>query len=265
MVENAKKIFVSHHNSDAPALGQLKSELKPFGFDCFLAHEDIETGEHPLGVIEEEIRSCEIFLYITKEESNKSAFCQQEIGMAKALNKPIITTRQGELAAPCFIGENEIQAIRYKEIDDNFFNKIYEYLIGALPPSEELKKHLKNLGIEGFSQTPRKNTIYLEYNNWNDLGYQTKFNLKIDGKEVGWVQIGYINQQKGEHTCKKLPPFFLRLQLPLFSRLFFNGNLPPKKIEGLRYLLNDVELMPKEEKKQISNEGVYKDSLFRNY
>ncbi len=85
------KIFISHHHSDASALGQLKDCLALGRFDFFLAHEDIKPGEHDLATIEKEIRACHGFVYVGSEEANASPFCQHEVGMAKALDKKIIT------------------------------------------------------------------------------------------------------------------------------------------------------------------------------
>lgn len=124
--EEPKKIFVSHHHSDAVALGKLKSSLAPIGFDCFLAHEDINPGEHDLERIEKEIRECDAFIYVSSKKANASAFCQQEIGMAKALEKEIITAMIKNNPPDGFI--QHPQAICCQAINDDFHNKIYKRL-----------------------------------------------------------------------------------------------------------------------------------------
>ena len=57
----AKKIFISHHHSQAAALSELKSNLHKIGFEAFLAHDDIEPGAHALDAIEKELMACDVF------------------------------------------------------------------------------------------------------------------------------------------------------------------------------------------------------------
>ena len=264
------KIFISHHHSDAVALSDFKDKLKPIGFRCFLAHEDINPGEHDLDTIENEIRECDAFLYIGGKDANKSSFCQQEIGAARALKKEIIPTMTKGNSPKGFIGR--IQAISYQKINDDFLGKISIRLLEIFPPPEEVKDHLKVLGAKGFfvKSIPNKvklipNTIYLQPSNWNDFGYLTLFSASIGNQSEGEVKIGYINQPTRTHTYKKLPSFFTHLQLPFFSRVQCDQRvLPQEKIKSLHYLLNETTLMSDEDQKKVINEGVYETSLCRD-
>ena len=83
------EIFISHHNSQARLLMPFKEICKQVCINTFLAHEDIDIGEHDVDTIEKSIKDCDYFIYICSEESNNSSACQQEIGMAKGLNKNI--------------------------------------------------------------------------------------------------------------------------------------------------------------------------------
>ena len=260
------KVFVSHHNDDAPALSLLKKQLEPVGFKCFLAHEDIPAGDNDLAKIEEELRECGVLLYIGNEKSNASAFCQQEIGIAKGLNKKIITTMTQGCPPGGFIAS--IQAITYTNIDNDFCFRICEYLLKEFPRLEETRSHLEILGVDGFSKgsSPSPNSIHLLPDNWDDWGFSTTFNILINRKDIGRVQIGYIGQKTGEHTSGKLLHFFTDIKLPFFSRMLLNEyqtELDFNKVKSLKHLLNDTTLMPDIEKNKIENEEVYQISLCR--
>ena len=223
------RIFISHHHTDAEALSELKSKLEPLGFSCFLAHEDIKPGKNDLKKIKKEIRKCDTFLYIGSEAADKSSFCQQEIGMAKGLKKEIITTMTKDCSPQGFT--RNTQAITYQRIknkssndedfDNEFFNKILKALLKRFPPlPQEVTKHLKVLGVKGFSMKPEKNMIHLQpEKNRNDKLYQTLFQININKQYVMTAKIGYAGQPTGEHTSEKMPRFFTHLQWPFFSQI----------------------------------------------
>ena len=265
--QDVQKIFISHHNTDAPSLSKLKSKLVATGFQCFLAHEDINPGAHDLESIEKEIRDCDIFLYVGSEEANKSSFCQQEVGMAKGLNKKIFTAGTSRFLPEAFI--KNTQAIKYSKIDNDFCTKVHKTILQALPLPKAVEKHLKILDIQGFGLTQQNDCIYLQAGDWNDTGYQTSFDIRNKGAGVGCaVKIGYSEQPKWQHTSEKLPNFFTHLQLPFFSRVSTydeSPSLSELQIESLRYLLNDTKLMSEKKLARVSAESVYKKSLYRNF
>lgn len=264
MGKKFKKIFISHHNTDAPKLSVLKFGLKSMGFQCFLAHEDIDPGEHDLTRIEKELKECDVFIYIGGKKANESAFCQQEIGMAFGLEKTMITTMTGGVVPEGFVGR--IQAINYKDIDDDFYNKIYAQILKIFPLPKSIKSHHNVLNINGFSQNRQKNSAFLDWHNWDDYGYKTTFELEIDGRNIGVVKIAHTEQIYREHTSEKLPNYFTHLSMPFFSRLKFDENsseLNTKQIHSLRVLLNDVTIMPDDELKLVSDKEVYEVSLYR--
>ena len=79
------KVFVSHHNSDKSELSKVKSFLQDYGFQLFLAHENIDVGEDYIIKIQAEIRNSDVFLFIANQASKESPFCNQEFGLALAL------------------------------------------------------------------------------------------------------------------------------------------------------------------------------------
>ena len=257
-----RKIFISHYHTDAKALSGLKKKLELMNFNCFLAHEDIEPGEHDLNTIEAEIRNCDAFLYIGSEDANNSSFCQQEIGMAKGLNKEIITTMNRDNPPQGFIGR--IQAIRYPTLNDKFFKEMCLHIFEKFPAYEEIKEHLDILKAKGFSTESKKNIVRLERDDWNDHHYLTSFYIYINDQPKANVKISYLKQPTGEHTLEKLPIVFTHLEFPFYSRLSPHENLPKKQADSLRHLLNDTELMPEKIKGKIVTERAYIKSLNRN-
>ena len=74
--------FISYASSIKRTAGKIKEYLDQFGFNCFLAHEDIP----PQTVWPEEIlnalRNCDLFLPLLTKGFMESFYCQQETGFA---------------------------------------------------------------------------------------------------------------------------------------------------------------------------------------
>ena len=254
-----KSIFISHHHEDASDLASVKEKLRKFGFECFLAHQDIKPGKAYIPVIEKDLRECDAFLYVGNEKSNNSAFCQQEIGMAKGLGKPIITITK-DCAPQCFIGH--IQAMSYRAIDEKFTENVLKRLLEEFKPGD-VNEALKNLGCKGFSKKSVKDFIHLDLNDWNDFNFKTKFSLIYKNKDQGYVKIGFLDQDTSTSTADILPDTFPFLPFPFFSNICYNENsLTPEEQRSIGLLLNDVGGLDVESL-GISSQDVYRKSLMR--
>ena len=84
---NNIQLFISHHHDDREELSSLKKQLQAYDINAFLAHEDIEIGQHDLQSIQENLQNCDIFLLIGNEKSMNSKFVNQEIGYALGQKK----------------------------------------------------------------------------------------------------------------------------------------------------------------------------------
>ena len=254
-----KSIFISHHHEDAGALVLVKEKLRKFGFECFLAHQDIEHGEEYIPKIEKALKKCDAFLYVGNEKSNNSAFCQQELGMAKGLGKPMITTIKG-CETQGFI--KYIQALSYREIDEEFAKIILGELWKELK-SDDLNEALNFLGCRGFSKRKVEGFIHLEPNNWDDYGFKTTFSLRYKDEDQGTVKIGFLDQDESKPTTNILPDTFPCLSLPFFSRvIYWNTSLTQDQQDCICLLLNDVDFLDIESS-GISSQDVYRKSLIR--
>ena len=218
------KVFVSHSNKDISDLHKLKKEMLGYGIYLFLAHEDIKPGEHDLERIKKEVSECDVFLIIGNEHSKLSEFCNQEIGMAVAHKKDIISTVHINLSPWGFIQRQ--QAIKYKNILEDLRSKLLEHITQIEKYKDHWASELKSLEIlkiKGFSVDKLKTDyINLKMSMWDDYGYQTMFEIIRKNKKIGYVRIGYRNQtpstqNKSTPQIKdKLPQKFLFFRKQIF-------------------------------------------------
>ena len=87
---NRISAFLSHAYKDRELAGKLSKELKWFGIEVFVAHDDIEGGKRWMDMLLEEIKNCDIFLVLLTNEYHGSNFTEQEAGAAVALGKPVV-------------------------------------------------------------------------------------------------------------------------------------------------------------------------------
>ena len=237
----AHDVFVSHHNSSAPKLTKLKNELKTrLGLSAFLAHQDIESDESFNEKIVDALRECRYFLYVANAEANQSNYCQQEIGMALALNKTIYSIMYKCKEPPKgFISDKQAQQINNIDhlINHVCFKLMSEYL------SDSEKVHLGKLGIKGFKivdsiSIADEQFILLRKDTWNDYGYKTNFTAKYKDKYF-YLKIGGPNNQ--ELTSHNHPIEFPRLNFGFYSLITSNDNLLDNECQHIRALLNCLE------------------------
>lgn len=76
------KTFISYHSSMDSLAGDIKSYLDRYGFNCFLAHDDIPPQEEWISEIEKNLLQCDLFMPLLTHEYKTSFFCQQETGIA---------------------------------------------------------------------------------------------------------------------------------------------------------------------------------------
>lgn len=255
------EIFISHHHYEA---GELEKEIKnPFKYyydiNVFLAHVDIKTGSDFVKTIEKEIESCDVFFYIGTAESNKSIFCQQELGMAKGLAKKIILSHKED-------GKNSAKGF-FEYIQSQSF-KNYESLFETILQKKLMKEIFLKKVKEKIKEKAKDELHFFEvidHDNFNDYDYYTRVILKnpYDNNEI-YCRIAYKGQQdEGKDAISsKLPK---KLQFPYLSNNFFCHIIDDDVSDEVRALLNDVSVLSTENFKKIENEEVLAVSLFRDY
>lgn len=86
-------IFISYSSKDKKRAADIKKELDSLYMQSFLAHEDIEASAIWSDEILKSLRSSTLFLGVVTKHFNQSPWCQQELGAAFALRKPILLVK----------------------------------------------------------------------------------------------------------------------------------------------------------------------------
>lgn len=142
-------IFISYSSSDKKAAGLLKSYITSFaGFSCFLAHEDIMPSQNWEDKILTKLRDSDLFVPLISETSSFSPYVNQEIGMALALQKPIIPLKIFHTNPFGFI--SKIQALPCNILTSDYLVKITNQLF-LLTIKDPSFIHIKDKAIYSLS------------------------------------------------------------------------------------------------------------------
>ena len=76
------RLFLTHVASQKGAAHSLKSCLRFYGVDAFVAHDDIRPGKEWQLVIESAVQTCDALAGLLHEGFRESDWCEQEVGMA---------------------------------------------------------------------------------------------------------------------------------------------------------------------------------------
>ena len=75
-----RRAFVSYSVERKEAGGAVKQYLSEFGYECFLAHTDLQVSEEWKHRILEELGAADVFVALLSEEFRSSNWCSQELG-----------------------------------------------------------------------------------------------------------------------------------------------------------------------------------------
>lgn len=103
-------LFISHSSADRVLAGEIKKMLDDAYYSAFLAHEDIQGGNDWHDDIWSSLTTCTAFVGVVTAKFNSSAYCQQEVGAALALNKPRVLVKTDASDPPGF--QSRFQAVR---------------------------------------------------------------------------------------------------------------------------------------------------------
>lgn len=121
------KIFISYLAVDGSFAASVKEELDGNGFETFLAHEDIQPTKIWMDNIFNCLKDTDIVLVLLTKSFSESIWCNQEIGIALALDKLIIPVKidqdpEGFLS--------KYQALKCRKDEAFPINRMFE-IIGA--------------------------------------------------------------------------------------------------------------------------------------
>ncbi|MYF45467.1 MAG: toll/interleukin-1 receptor domain-containing protein [Rhodobacteraceae bacterium] len=84
------RLFLTHVDSQKQAAHSLKSCLRYFGIDAFVAHADIQPGKEWQIAIESALHSCDALAGLLHQGFRESDWCDQEVGIALGRGVPVV-------------------------------------------------------------------------------------------------------------------------------------------------------------------------------
>jgi len=84
------KVFISHSTKDRNLVFSIRNQLKRAGVNVYLAEEHPQPGMNLPQKIINNIKSADCMVVVLTDTAARSQFVNQEVGAARAVNKPII-------------------------------------------------------------------------------------------------------------------------------------------------------------------------------
>lgn len=89
------RLFLSHVSQQKEKASQLKKAMRKYAVSTFVAHNDIEPTKEWQSEIEIALYTMDALAAILSTEFPESKWCDQEVGIAIGLKKPVIPIRDG--------------------------------------------------------------------------------------------------------------------------------------------------------------------------
>ena len=157
------KVFLSYLIEYKNIAAKIKRILDDFGFQSFLAHEDIQPTQDWIKTILEYLNKTQVFLPILTRNFQKSEWVNQEIGYALAKNKLIIPMKI-DIDPPGFL--LKFQALKYNPHKRFPLSRMLQ-VIGK---NQKSGGKLRDLLIEKFGQS----------GSWAEAGMNTQYLLSVN-------------------------------------------------------------------------------------
>jgi hypothetical protein len=104
--------FISYSSEIKRTAGRIKKYLDQYGFNCFLAHEDIPPQTVWPSEILAALKRCDLFLPLLTQGFIDSFFCQQETGFAYCKGVEILPVKISKNPMGMI---SDLQAVRFKK------------------------------------------------------------------------------------------------------------------------------------------------------
>jgi hypothetical protein len=128
--------FISYSSDIKKMAGRIKAYLDVYGFNCFLAHEDIPPQTVWPAEIVKALEKCDLFLPLLTPEFTTSFFCQQETGFAYCRHVEILPVMISKAPMGMIA---DIQAVRFNEKEfENSCWKIVDHLAKETSLSQQI-------------------------------------------------------------------------------------------------------------------------------
>jgi len=134
-----RRLFVSYARRDSAAVTDLYQDLVRADYDLWFDRE-LSGGQRWWDEILNQIRSCDVFVFVLSPDSVKSKACRAELAYAAALQRPILPVLLGDVnidLAPDPIGQ--LQCLDYRErTPGNVISLLMA--VSRVTPAKELPK-----------------------------------------------------------------------------------------------------------------------------
>ena len=139
--------FISYTSDIKKTAGEIKKYLDKFGFNCFLAHEDIP----PQTVWPEEIlkalKKCDLFLPLLTLKFTESFYCQQEVGFAYCRGVEILPVMISKRPMGMIA---DLQAVRFSK--DRFKSSCWK-IVKHVAKRESLSESILDALVNWFGES----------------------------------------------------------------------------------------------------------------
>lgn len=148
--------FLSYSHQDRNLAGAIKIHLDYYGFDTFLAHEDLQPSVEWQKVILLKLKECVVFLPLLTESFTKSDWTDQETGIAVALRKIIVPMKLtvnpygfiNRYQAQSFTGAADATSISPPAIEEACWN-----IVKTLAKHKRIATEIRDGVIAAFGQS----------------------------------------------------------------------------------------------------------------
>ncbi len=161
---NTMRIFLSYSSYDKELCGRIKRELELYGFEVFLAHDDINPTEEWREIILQNLEGTDIFLPVLTQSFKTSRWTDQECGIAIARNKFIISVSIEDNDPYGFL--SKYQSLKFRT---DIIQHSCKEIVKAIREDERFKKRLLDLLVvtlcnsNSFEQTSRTLDFILDF------------------------------------------------------------------------------------------------------
>jgi len=139
--------FISYSSGIKRTAGKIKNYLDKFGFNCFLAHEDIPPQTVWPKEILAALKRCDLFLPLLTSGFVESFFCQQETGFAYCKGTEILPVMISKAPMGMI---SDIQAVRFNKED---FDSSCWKIVKHVSKRESLSKPALDALINWFGES----------------------------------------------------------------------------------------------------------------
>jgi hypothetical protein len=110
----AYTVFLSHNAADAQWVKLIAENASRVGIEVYLYEHDLRPGQMVAEKVQTAIKDCDALVVLLTANSQFSAYVQQEVGSAKALQKPVIPLVEPGFDRRCLAMLEGIEYIRFE-------------------------------------------------------------------------------------------------------------------------------------------------------